>query len=102
MSDLVTVIAPLTAGLVPLDNLPGWPQAPAVPLVHELVWILFLPAAVFIVIAVIQLASMIGKEDRSLHPPTEPLMIGGSGRQTPAVTSGSDTEEGAGGSHAHW
>lgn len=102
VSALLTVFAPLTAGLVPLDNLPGWPVAPAVPLVHELVWILFLPVAAFLVIAVIHLAGMIGKEDRSLHPPTEPLMVGGSGPRTPAVTSGADSEDDTGGSHAHW
>ncbi|MEA5155067.1 hypothetical protein [Raineyella sp.] len=102
MSELLSVIAPQTSGLFPLDTLPGWPTAPAVPLVHELVWILFLPVAVFVVIAVINLAAMIGKEDRSLHPPTEPIMVGGSGRETPAVTSGSDVEEGTGGSHARW
>ncbi|WOP18538.1 hypothetical protein [Raineyella sp. LH-20] len=92
----------MTAGLLPLDNLPGWPVAPAVPVMHELVWILFLPVAAFLVIAVIQLARMIGKEDRSLHPPTEPLMVGGSGPEAPAVTSGSDREDGTGGSHARW
>lgn len=102
VSSFVSVIAPLLTGPVPLDTLPGWPTAPAVPLVHELVWILFLPAAVFVVVAVIHLAAMIGKEDRSLHPPTEPLVIGGGGREVPAVTSGTDQEHGTGGSHARW
>lgn len=102
VSEFLSVIAPQMAGLFPLDTLPGWPVAPEVPLVHELLWILFLPVAVLVVIVVIGLALMIGKEDRSLHPPTEPLMVGGSGRETPAVTSGSDTEEGTGGSHARW
>jgi hypothetical protein len=98
----VNVIAPLLAGPVPLQTLPGWPQTPAITLVDNLVWILFLPLAVFVVIAVIHLAAMRGKEDPSLHPPTEPIVISSGGRQAPAVTTGAQTEESTGGSHARW
>ncbi len=113
MTEYVSVFAPLVAGLVPLDNLPGWPAAPDVPLVHELVWILFIPAAVAFVVALIGLVRAMGKEDASLHPPTEPVVVtDGEGSPTPAVTAGGEqtagpTQDGSaaaptGGASARW
>ncbi|SDB88391.1 hypothetical protein GA0111570_10673 [Raineyella antarctica] len=96
----MNVIAPLLAGPVPLQTLPGWPQVPTITLVDNLVWILFLPLAVFVVIAVIHLAATHGKEDRSLHPPTEPLGISSGEQKAPAVTTGARSDESTGGSHA--
>jgi len=105
VSDLVSVIAPLVTGFVPLQTLPGWPTVPEVSLVDNLVWILLIPGAVAIVVAVIALTAARGKEDPSLHPPTEaePLMIGGNGPNAPALTAGGAKGEGStGGSHASW
>lgn len=96
VSDLLSVIAPLLTGPVPLQNLPGWPVAPDVTLVQNLVWILFLPLAVFFVVVVIHLVAARGKEDPSLNPPTEPIRVTG-GPGTTAVTSGAQR---AGGTHA--
>ena len=106
MTDYVSVFAPLAAGLVPLENLPGWPVAPDVPLVHELVWILFIPAGVAFVVALIGLVAAMGKEDPSLHPPTEPIVVtDGGAPATPAVTAGAGPDEPAartGGAGARW
>lgn len=88
--------------IAPLQTMPGWPEVPEVTLVDNLVWLLWWPLAVFVVIAVIYLAAARGKEDPSLHPPTEPVTLGGAGRQAPAVTSGPTAEQSTGGSHARW
>ena len=100
VSTLLSVIAPLLAGPVPLDTLPGWPVAPDVTLVQNLVWILFLPLAVFVVVAVIHMVAARGKEDSSLHPPTELIKITDGRPQAPAVTSGTGRSEHTGGTHA--
>lgn len=86
----MSVIAPLVAGTVPLQTLPGWPEAPVVSLVDILVWILFLPGAVFVVIALIYLAATRGKEDPSLHPPTEPVRLAPGGPRHQALPSGEE------------
>lgn len=94
------VIAPLLAGTVPLLTLPGWPEAPAVPVLENLVWILFLPLAVFVLIALIHLAASRGKEDPSLHPPTEPVRLASGGPRHQALPSGEERGQ-AKGSTAH-
>lgn len=88
--------------IAPLQTMPGWPDVPDVTLVDNLVWLLWLPLAVFAVIAVIHLAAARGKEDSSLHPPTEPITVGGRGRQAPALPGAAAEQESTGGSHARW
>lgn len=76
----MSVIAPLmtdllSTALVPLQTLPGWPEAPEVTLVDNLLWIALIPLVVAILIVLIGMAASRGKEDISLHPPTEPITV---------------------------
>lgn len=73
----MSVASPLLTALAPLQTLPGWPEAPTVTLLDNLVWIAAIPVAVSVVVILIHMAAMRGKEDISLHPPTEPIVVTG-------------------------
>ena len=76
--------------LLPLETLPGWPEAPAVSATHMLFLMLIAPLAIGVIIAVVSFTPALGRRFRreltfDEAPGTEHVALEGTATAHPAI-----------------
>lgn len=91
--------------LVPLETLPGWPEAPTPTALESLGLLIGIPAVVFAVIALLVNAPKLARAAKGTPVTvTEPLWLGGGSRKNLELTAGAEsaTDLEVGGASARW